>query len=266
MIMSDLHFFLGGNDLEMMAIRRLLRAKGIPADHIHDKHLGWGAKVSDYESEIVTLPKQAKAVLIELENDLNVESDRVIVLDHHGARAGIDKPSVLEQLWHLLEMPQDQWGKGEFADYPLIVANDKGYIPAMRRMGASDAQIADIRARDRAAQGITQQQERQAEQALREKRSEADGKLIVVDLPHSRIAPVTDRLMLDEGYRNLLIVSPEEINFSGDGILVNCLSKAFPDGWYGGELPARGYWGITTDKAEASAIEIFLRDLLAKES
>ncbi|RLJ16848.1 hypothetical protein DJ031_15355 [bacterium endosymbiont of Escarpia laminata] len=256
------HYLLGGNDLEMEAIRRLLRLRDVAVDHIHDKHLGWGARASDYRAEIAALPNNATAVLIELENDLDPLPQRAVLLDHHGEQAGIDKPTVLEQLWRLLEMPPDRWGQGEFADFPLIVANDRGYIPAMRRLGATDEQIADIRARDRAAQGITPEQEAQAEAALQQRRGQASGRLTLVDLPHARIAPVTDRLMLGEGYRNLLVISPGEVNFSGEGGLVRQLNRNFPGGWYGGELPERGFWGVATEKHASADVEAFLNQTL----
>ena len=262
--MKDYHYFLGGNDLEMEAIRRLLDYRNIPAGHIHDKKLGWGAKASDYAGEIHALPEKAIPVLIELENDLGLKPPKAIVLDHHGEQAGMDRPTVLEQLWSLLEMPPQDWGKPPFDDFPLIVANDRGYIPAMRRMGASDEDIATIRARDRKAQGITDEEEAAAEAAIEQRRKTAEGRLIVVELPHARIAPVTDRLALGDGYDNLLIISPGEVNFSGDGALVACLDRAFPGGWYGGELPRRGYWGKTTQD-EAPAIKNLLVQALSHQ-
>lgn len=256
------HFFLGGNDLEMEAIRRLLRYREVPPERIHDENPGWGAKASHYEKALGRLPKDAVPVLIELENDLALDERRVVILDHHGARAGIDKPTTLEQLWRLLEMPPERWGKGEFADFPLIAANDRGYIPALRRLGASRAKIADIRARDRAAQGITAEQERQAEAALESPRSPAGDALTLVDLPHDKTATVTDRLALDAPYRNLLVISPAEVNFFGEGALVCHLHKQFPGGWYGGELPENGYWGYATGEIEPGRVEQALCEAL----
>ena len=57
---------------------------------------------------------------------------------------------------------------------------------------------------------------------------------------------ITDRLDRElggPGYHNLLILSPGEVNFYGEGRLVNALAAAFPAGWYGGSLPERGFWG-----------------------
>ncbi len=264
--MENYHFFLGGNDLEMEAIRRLLNERGVPAKRIHDKQLGWGAKVSNYREELGKLPPEATAVLIELENDWERKGGKVLVVDHHGGRAGIDRPTSLEQVWRLLEVPPGEWGRGKFRDFPLIAANDRGYIPAMRRLGASDKEISDIRARDRAAQGITVEQEQQAEAALALKRITQGGGLTVVDLPHARTATVTDRLLLNGGYRNLLVLSPDEINFFGEGGLVCRLHEKWPGGWYGGELPRQGFWGHASQGLDPRAVEEELAQALAQRS
>jgi len=258
------HFFLGGNDLEMEAIRQLLQVVGVPPERVHDKKLGWGASASDYREEIRELPEDAIPVLIELENDLDPPAASMEIIDHHGTRAGNDKLTSLEQVWRLLDMPAEQWGQGQFADFPLIVANDRGYIPAMREMGASDSDIARIRALDRAAQGISDQEERQARESLQNIKRHADGRLLEVHLPHNRIAPVTDHLVLNGGYENLLIVSPGEINFSGTGKLVRQLDDAFPGGWYGGDLPERGFWG-KGGEVDAGAVRQTLLETLNSE-
>ncbi len=244
--MKNYHFFLGGNDLEMEAVRRLLHYRKIPPECIHDKRLGWGARLSDYRDELERLPEGAVPVLLELEIDLRPPDTGIVILDHHGESAGRDQPTALEQLWRLLEMPADLWGKKEFEDFPLIAANDRGHIAAMRRLGASDEQIAAIRARDRLAQGITEIQENQAEAAVDERRTVAGGALTIVNLPHDKTATVTDRL--HGKYENLLVLSPEEINFFGEGRWIHLLDKRFPGGWRGGELPETGYWGHGIDR------------------
>jgi len=258
------HYFLGGNDLEMEAIRRLLRDKGVPVSRVHDKHLDWGAKASDYRKELEDLPEKAVPVLIELANDLGLDESRIIIVDHHGERAGADRPTSLEQMWRLLEMPPDQWGKGEYADFPLIAANDRGYIPAMRQLGASDEVIADIRRRERAAQGITEEQEQQAEAAIRHLKTIED-RLTVVHLPHSKTAPVTDRLALRPGHENILVIAPKEINFFGDGRAICRLHKQYPGGWYGGALPQSGYWGHGRDDIDVEELQTRLLDSLKRD-
>ncbi|MBI4664147.1 MAG: hypothetical protein HY735_35575 [Verrucomicrobia bacterium] len=49
----------------------------------------------------------------------------------------------------------------------------------------------------------------------------------------------------------MLIVSPGEVNFFGEGGFVRGLDQAFPGGWSGGALPERGFWGQHTTEPQA---------------
>lgn len=96
----------------------------------------------------------------------------------------------------------------------LVAANDAGYIPAMMEMGATKEEIAQIRYQDRAAQGITPEQEKQAEEAVANA-TEFCG-VTVVKMPHSKTATVTDRLFDPNKPQNLLIISGDgETNYFG---------------------------------------------------
>lgn len=64
---------------------------------------------------------------------------------------------------------------------------------------------------------------------------------MVVRLPAR--APAGETSLSEPGYDNLLIISPGELNFFGEGRLVVGLNEAFPGGWFGGTLPERGFWG-----------------------
>ena len=90
--LHDLHFFLGGRDLEMLEIGRLLEAESAI---VTDRQLSWGAAVSDYHSEIqAALGAGQTPVLVELMDDLSPECfdrSRTIVVDHHGALAGAER-------------------------------------------------------------------------------------------------------------------------------------------------------------------------------
>ncbi len=238
---SDPVFFLGGHDLEMLEIRRVLEAH---ASRFHDGGLRWGAKASAYRREIEEcLSARSIPVLIELEDDLGIDPSERIVVDHHGAAAGEDAPTSLEQVIALLGLAPT----GMTRRQRLIAANDRGHIVALRDAGATNEEVAAIRAEDRAAQGITEEEEVAAANAVREAESRCGGRLTLVRCPHSRLAAISDRLedaLGGPGYRNLLVLSPVEVNFSGAGSVVLALRDGLPGSWSGGALPERGYWGV----------------------
>lgn len=232
-------FLLGGHDLEMLTIRELLQANN--ACFI-DMGLGWGAVASAYQPEIEVALKAGKTpVLVELVDDLGLEGE-VVSIDHHGPLAGAEMPTSLHQVFALLKLPPEDWTRR----MELVAANDRGHIRGMLAVGATLEEISAIRAADRAAQGTTQEQEEQAVAAVRVVQALCNGRLTVVRLPHNRAAAVADRLAPElggGGSENLLVISPDELNFYGSGQLVHLLDRTFPGGWYGGSLPERGFWG-----------------------
>ncbi|MGH9893393.1 MAG: hypothetical protein ACREA0_15670 [bacterium] len=124
-------FFLGGTDLEMLTIRTLLE-ETIPG-RFHDKHLVWGAKASAYGEEIGEALDAGKTpVLVELEDDVGLDREAVVITDHHGERAGSDKPTSLHQIFALLGLPAKRWTRW----FDLVAANDRGYIAEMQRSGS----------------------------------------------------------------------------------------------------------------------------------
>lgn len=234
-------FFLGGGDLEMATIRVLLEDT-VPG-RVHDKGLTWGAKASAYRKEIhEALQRGMVPVLVELEDDLRLAPNRIVVVDHHGNRAGADRPTSLHQVFHLLDLPPERWTRW----YDLVAANDRGHIAEMAEIGATRVEIVQVRAADRAAQGITAEQERSGKVAVAQAETVAQGRLTVIRLPHSRNAVATDHMdpaLGGPGFENLLVISPEEVNFYGEGSAITALSARFPGGWWGGALPQRGFWG-----------------------
>jgi hypothetical protein len=235
-------FFLGGHDLEMVTTAGLLsdlRAEGdARVAEVHDPGLAWGARVSDHGDG----PREAMArgllpVLVELTANVPPPLGS-IEIDHHGERSG--EPASIRQIFDLLSLPPERWTR----DFALVAANDTGHIPALRRMGATDAEIADIRARDRRAQGITAAEEAAGLAALAKADVVLDGSLIVVRLPHGRTATVADPLALRGEDRDLLVLCPGSTQFFGAGDRIARLDAALPGGWRGGELPRRGFWGL----------------------
>lgn len=247
-------FLLGGHDLEMLEIGRLVRAT-LGADAVVDKGLPWhGAVASAYRNEIAAaLGAGLQPVLVELRPDLTAGLlERCTVVDHHGDQAGADRPTSLEQVFALLGLPPSAWTRR----LALVAANDRGWIPELRAMGATDDEIAAIRAEDRAAQGVTAAEEAAAGTALAAAERHPAG-LTLVRLPHGRTSPVFDRLAIAAmpgDPPDALVVSPGELNFSGAGARVTALARAFPDGWSGGALPERGFWGHGEPSPDLDAV------------
>jgi hypothetical protein len=238
-------YFLGGYDLEMLTIRELLDRHA--PNRVHDSHLRWGARTSAYGAEIGDALEQGLTpVLIELEDDLGIsassEANRVLLIDHHGPLAGKERPTALEQLFDLLGRPRSEWTRW----MDLVAANDRGHIRALTRIGASPEEIVQVRSADRAAQGITPEQDSTGRLAANQAESLLGGRLTVVRLSHDHSATVTD--VLDPasggpGYENLLVLCPTQTCFFGSGRGIRFLDAHFPAGYFGGELPERGFWG-----------------------
>lgn len=251
-------FFLGGHDLEMLTIKDLLTAE---KQAFFDKSLKWGAKASHYKDEILqALARGEQPVLIELGLDLPELNQQLLLIDHHGEGAK-EKPSALAQVFELLALPASRWTR--YLD--LVAANDVGHVAAMQQRGATQEEIKAIRRADREAQGITQEQEAQAQQAMKGLRVVCGGKLTVVVLPHNKTATVADALdkaLGGPGFENLLILSPQETNFYGAGEIVDFLHTDY-GGWKGGNLPEYGFWGMTNSPPE---IEEAITLLLCKNA
>jgi len=264
---GQLAFFLGGYDLEMVAIRDLL-AREAPGRY-HDRQLAWGAAASAYAVPIAAeLTAGRTVVLVELELDQALPEGRYVLVDHHGPRAGREQPTSLEQVFALLQLSAARWTRW----LALVAANDRGHIAAMLALDppATQDEIEEIRRLDRAAQGVTAEQEQAAPAAVAAARVIAGGRLTVVAWPFPRTSPVADRMetaLGGPGYRNLLVGGGEQVAFFGAGDAVGFLDQRFPGGWYGGELPVRGFWGHhrpLTD-VEAALAEFLARPETASE-
>jgi hypothetical protein len=232
-------YFLGGHDLEMQEIVRVLHEHTIT---VVDHQLHWShASFTAYKQEITEAIRSGhRPVLIELRHIPDSVRPFVDIIDHHGPESG-RLPTSLERVLKRLgvtDLTREQ---------RLIVANDKGYIEGLIAAGATAEEVERIRRADRTAQGITAEQEEQAAAAIAALDTSVPG-LTVVQLPHARTATVTDRLNIHAGgpgYSNLLILSPTEVAFFGDGKLI-CLLYEKHGGYCGGQLPITGFWGLET--------------------
>lgn len=198
--LSQSTFLLGGYDLEMLTIKQML--EGREDCVVIDKHLRWdNAHLSAYRNELQTYTNNIYG--IELQEDI-VAPASYHRIDHHSDWDY--KPSALEQVAQLIGAQLNR-------DQQLIAANDKGYIPAMQQLAATEEEIDNIRKRDRAAQGITAEEEILAEKSIAENLKRC-GTLTIVKSLTSRFSPICDRLF---PYKQLLIYTDSEWMYYGDG-------------------------------------------------
>ena len=135
-------FLLGGYDLEMLTIKRMLMDRRDCV--VIDKHLRWdNALLSAYKNELEDYD-DSPIYGIELKEDILVPSN-YIRIDHHNDLNC--NTSALEQVAEILGVELSRYQQ-------LVAANDKGYIPAMEAMGATETEIENIRMTDRVSQGI----------------------------------------------------------------------------------------------------------------
>jgi hypothetical protein len=254
--MTNYELFLGGHDAEMKSIESLAKENGVT---VYDSNLGWGAKASAYIDQILkTIADGKTPVLVELINDLPGEiSEKVKWVDHHNERAG-EEASIFQV--------SDLIGSTRSRSMRIIAANDVAYIPGMIKEGATTKEIDEIRRLDRGQQGVTDEMERQSEDALKNmERYPELSDLIIVRIPHSKSSPVTDRLYGQQIKQNILILAGNgEVNYFGDGVLCATLKEKF-QGWCGGsglgKAGETAFWGGYPNQEEVSAfIKINLSD------
>lgn len=210
--MSKRIFLLGGNDLEMTTIKNLLVNAG---EQFETHDLRWdNAKLSSYEKTLEEYGNSPDCQIygIELSEDIP-HPDNYVRIDHHNDFA--NKPSSLEQVATLLGLAMDR-------HMQLVAANDSRYIPGMIKLGASREEIDDIRRADRAAQGVTEDDdERLAEESLKSCKGDASNLYVVKSLT-SKFSTICDRMY---PYRRLLIYNDDVAEFYGEG--VNDLTSLF---------------------------------------
>lgn len=201
-------FLLGGGDLEMKTIKDILKKS---SDYVMvDKDLKWDdALLSKYAEELVQYSSDDYKIYgIELRADITVPKN-YIRIDHHNDLQNM--PSALEQIAKIIQHELTDEEK-------LIVANDKGYYPGMKEyldktypeMTEEDKKcmMYEIRKRDRAAQGVTEEQEEKAKEFYMYSENTDFATFVQVnkDIPFSSIA---DALW---PYERLVIYNKEKTN------------------------------------------------------
>jgi|CXWL01.1.fsa_nt_gi hypothetical protein len=260
-------FLIGGKDLEMYQIKKRLSRKG---EEFIDKELVWGAKIEDYADVINEILEQGKTpVAVELAGADKKEG--VVDIDHHGDKSG--NPASISQVMERIDKPMS------FVDH-LIAANDSAYIPGMQKLLEENRgrfeqrygkdkfekfktkMIDLIRAKDRQMQGVTQEDEAVAEEALKNTETTASG-TIVVRISGDKWSAVQDRLFpsFSEGKPNLIIVcdtakEKQQVYYFGRGDVCKALKGRFESGvsWGGGvgfgQKDGLGFGGAITENPQ----------------
>lgn len=194
-------FLLGGYDLEMLTIKQML--EGVIGCVVLDKQLKWGnAHLSVYQDELQQYANH-HIYGIEILEDIT-PPDNYHRIDHHNDYDY--KQSSLEQVAEIVGVTLNRRQQ-------LIAANDRGYIPEMQKLSASEEEIADIRRLDRAAQGITAEDEALAQESVKNN-LQTSGSLIIVKSQTSCFSAICDILF---PYKRLLIYTESEWMFYGEG-------------------------------------------------
>lgn len=240
-------YVLGGEDLEMSRIRKRLNNAGA---EVVDVNMRWedasNQGVRAVSGEIESIQAEGKTpVTIELAGAA-VLRPGAVEIDHHNERS--ERPPSITQVL-------ERMGLAPVLKDKLVGANDAGYIPAMRevtndilaklekrlsevpaisdeeragRLEGSrrwlDLMIDRVRREDRAAQGVTEEMELEAEEAIEHAEVDPETGTMTVRISGDRCSPVTDRLFSQwpGGRQNLIVVASsgedmQEVWFFGQG-------------------------------------------------
>lgn len=217
-------FLLGGHDLEMLTIKKVLKEKGFT---VIDHELSWGAKLSSY-TEVLKEHQDKTIYGVELIEDIAILKN-YHAIDHHNEQ--VDKASSLFQVLEFLELKPTR-------EHELISANDVGHIEAMKCLGATAEEIKSIRQQERTIQGVTAKDELQAQ-----KESEAvveKNGISIIETTLDAFSPIVDNYEK----RPLLVYSQKSLTYYGDIVFLKEKYKKQienKEAYHG-----RGYFGFDT--------------------
>jgi len=227
MIDNDRYIFLlGGHDLEMVEIRKILESNELV---FFDDDLSWGAKLSSYAKQF---NNSSIFVGIELIKDVPLP-EKYIEIDHHNEKAHL--PSSLEQVAGLLGIELNHWQQ-------LVAANDKGYIPALMALSATPHEIKQIRSADRKAQGATDADEKLADSSILNHMKKYND-LIIIEALTSKFSIICDKLY---PFGKLLIYTEDELVYYGAGVeeVSNKFKNEYDNNIFYSGGGDDGFWGI----------------------
>ncbi len=275
--MKDKIFVVPQNDLESVAIVALLKEQGYKVgEDLFITKQGWGASWEALEPEIrdaIAQHDPSKVYGVELKGkspynnvdhhdycdknwstgEVLYEEKRSILPDGSPAKSSLEQVAILTDTQITRDMA-------------FIAANDVGFVDEMMRLGKeygmTPEEIADtvlaIRMREHTilsvVQGITAEMEQQAEEAIKNAHKLPNGTM-VVNLPHSRCATVTDRLPMQEYEGGLLIVCGDgETDYYGPSENVQSLASQF-GGWSGNTQMPYTFWGSSDGSIQSEVVE-----------
>lgn len=196
-------FIVPMNDAESLEIIRMLLTQD---EEVYKVSKGWGVSWDDVFEEYPELERDPRLKIgVELggkrpPTGINIDHHRYQVDDRYNEYCS------LEQIASYLNIGLTEHQK-------LLCANDKGYIPGMisylKDFPYTEKQktelIAGIRMLDRAAQGITELHEKEAERGLQEARNKYKKGWLEVNLSHSKTACVCDRVFGE--FKDILVLT-----------------------------------------------------------
>jgi hypothetical protein len=247
--MQKFLFLLGGKDLEMLEIEKILKEHNI---EYHDISLSWdNASWEKYKDVADRKIKEGYTVVgVEL-FDKEHKPEAALDIDHHKERRC--EPAAIEQVAKLLDINLNSYQK-------LIAANDKGHIPGLIRAGASYNQIIEIRKKECDIQRVTKNDWVKAREAI--KNGEKINNVTVIRYGEEKFVPVSDLLyekVLKDNKGDLskvkviphIIYNDRKLCYSGKmtGELINTFQKEINEGkiYYGG-MPESGYLGTVASE------------------
>lgn len=285
-------FLLGGHDLEMISIKKLLLDFGFEdisetADLscdlcFADFTLTWSdASIASYKK---FLNYSGIIYGIELFANENIKlPEQYHRIDHHNDFS--DKPSAIEQVLAIIsDIPvqcQNSMLQGKtwlpknsliaieaeklklepIQFIKLVAANDTGHIAGMRNIEFStDDMIKSIRFLDRQAQGITEEQWQQGEKAINESLKRNKDVCIVKAL-HNHFSVVTDRL--DE--KKLIVYDDKQLMYYGTHARklpeIFAENIAAKNAFYGGS-DENGFFGFTNGTIKPEKMDAIINKIV----
>lgn len=236
-------FFLGGHDLEMVTIKKILDEY---KQEYLDKDLSWSeACLSEYADSFAKYPPHEFQIFgIELREDVGLPAN-YHKIDHHNSFE--KNPSALTQVCELLERKMNK-------EELLIAANDERYIPGMLSIGATKEEIEIIRRKDRECQGITPEDEKYAEEALRCNTKKHFG-LTYVYTKSTKFSPIVDKLFPTS---RLFVYTDNEFTYYGakKEQYLKKICAEFPDIKFYEGGGSNGYFGAS--ECEKASIDKIL--------